>query len=78
MKIIILEDLKGFRKDVVVSYFPPDYRIALIKPISAFLKKPEDGEVTSEQPFARDIIFYPRGDPATNHGVTTMLYKQHQ
>jgi len=70
MKIIILEDLKGFRKILEVAFFTPDYRVVETKPISC----------TSDFPLMysgyKEIVFYPKGDSKTDFGVETRLYKQ--
>ena len=72
MNIIILEDIKGFRKIVEVPKFPPDYRIVEILPLGAMLND------ISDYPMPKELIFYPKGEPKQEYGSHILLYKQMQ
>ena len=73
MNIIILEDLKGFRKVVEVPKFPPDYSIAELPSLSV---KMLDHEKTYADPLSKIIKFYPKGEPKEEYGTYILLYKQ--
>ncbi len=73
MKIMILEDLKGFTKSMEVAYFQPDYRIAELPPISVKLF---DHEKEYEDPTSKILTFYPKGEPKEANGVYVLRYKQ--
>lgn len=59
MKIIILEDLKGFRKVIDVAFFPPIYDIAELPPIKVKLF---DNTKTYPDPTSKILRFYPKGE----------------
>ena len=73
MKIIILEDLKGFRSTVEVIAFPPVYRIP-IKPFISVVDKSYG--VISTVPLNDVLEFYPKGKPESVYGKEILLYKQ--
>lgn len=73
MNIIILEDLKGFRKTIEVPKFPPTYQIAELPPLTV---KMFNHEKTYEDPLSKIITFYPKGEPKEVHGSYVLLYKQ--
>ncbi len=73
MNIIILEDLKGFRKVVEVVRFTPTYDIAEYEPITVELF---DHSKTYPDPRSKIIRFYPKGEPRKEFGTNILLYKQ--
>lgn len=73
MKIIILEDLKGFRSTVEVIAFPLVYRIPN-KPFISVVDKSYG--VTPIVPLNDAIEFYPEGKPESVYGKEILLYKQ--
>ena len=76
MNIIILEDLKGFRKVVEVARFTPDYRIAEFKPLAVRALAVGEGNLTAQE-VVKEIIFYPEGNPKQEYGTNICLYKQY-
>ena len=74
MKIIILEDSKGFQKSVEVFQFPPFYCIAETPPIT--VAKIENSDI-SEPPKLKIIRFFPYKEiENTTNAVEIYLYTQ--
>lgn len=73
MKIIILEDLKGFRKTVEVPFFPPVYEIAELPPIKVEIF---DHSKTYPDTTLKSIRFFQKGDVDSKFGMWIALYKQ--
>jgi len=69
MKIIILEDLKGFTKITEV----PVYEVAELPPIKVELF---NHSKTYPDPTSKKLSFYPKGEIETVGGVHILKYKQ--
>lgn len=73
MNIMILEDLKGFRKVVEVPRFLPHYDVAELLPITVEIF---DHQKTYQDPRGKILRFFPKGEPKNEFGTNILLYKQ--
>lgn len=71
MNLIILEDLKGFKKVINVAIFPLTYHMVEFPPLSVSAY-----DVGHDNALPKKLTFYPKGEPKQEYGVNILLYKQ--
>lgn len=72
--ILLLQDRKGFRKEVYAPIAPPTYQIA-VHNWDELLKPIDEGKIPSKV-VGEYITFYPEDEPYDYHGVKIQLYKE--
>lgn len=70
----VLQDKKGFKKEVYMSHRYPMYHIVSWDNMNDLFI--EDGAIPSTPVQGKSHIFYPYGEPTDVHGAWVQLYKE--